>query len=183
MKRASFWINAGWMQASWWACVLGAAHGLLWPGLMVVSVFALWQLHPARRDVEDLVTVLQFVVVGLVLDSLWPAAGVLAYSLPGPVPGLAPAWMILLWIALGLTVHHSLAMFKAHWQSLVLVLIVGSPLSYATAAGLGAVQWIAPGWVVMLCVGPVWALIVGLLFRQAGRGSQAPTRIAEDLQG
>ncbi|PKL94700.1 MAG: DUF2878 domain-containing protein [Gammaproteobacteria bacterium HGW-Gammaproteobacteria-8] len=184
MSRYSNWINFAWMQASWWACILGAAHGRLWPGLLVVSAFALWQLNPARRHSEDVATLLRFVFAGLLLDSLWPLLGVVEYAHPGPVPGLTPAWLMLLWVALALTVHHSMAMFKQRWQAFVLLATVGSPMSYAAAAKLGAVAWTAPAWVVVLCVGPVWALIVGLLLRQAGRGRVAAgARAAEEFGG
>lgn len=184
MSRARFWINVGWMQVSWWACVLGAARGLLWPGLLVVSAFLLWQLSPRRRHPDDWATLGLFVAVGWVLETLWPLIGVVEYARAGPVAGLVPVWMLLLWIALGLTVHHSMAGFKQRWQWFVAVAAIGSPLSYAAAASFGAVQWIAPSWVVVLCVGPVWALIVGLLLRQANSpvAARATRRAAEEIQ-
>lgn len=184
MKRTAFWINFGGMQASWWACILGAAHGMSWPGVVVVTLFAAWQLSPERCHPADRITVLRFVAVGLVLDSLWPLLGVVAYAHPGPVPGLTPAWLLLLWVALALTVHHSMAYFKRRWQLFVLLTTVGSPMSYAAAARLGAVEWIAPAWVVVLCMGPVWALVVGLLLRQADRSRADESEHAvEELSG
>ena len=167
MSRYDFWINLAAMQLCWWACILGAANDTLWPGLLAVSAFALWQLQPQRRHPDDFATLARFVAAGLVLETVWPMLGVVEYAYPGPIDGLAPAWMLLLWIAFGLTVHHSMAGFKQRWQLFVLVATIGSPMSYAAAEGLGAVAWTAPAWVVVLCMGPVWALVVGLLLRRA----------------
>ena len=49
MSARDFWINQAFFQLSWPACVIGAANGMLWPGALVVGLFAMWQLHPARR--------------------------------------------------------------------------------------------------------------------------------------
>lgn len=178
MKPRDFWINQAFFQASWPACVIGASHGLIWPGLLVVGGFVLWQLAPARRHAHDVATIARFLLAGLVLDTLWLRLGIVEYASPVPLAGFAPLWLLLLWLALGLTVNHSLAMFRRRWRLLLLLAAIGSPMSYAAAAGFGAVTWTAPVWLVLICLGPVWALVVGLLFRvsrsTAGRMEPEP---------
>jgi len=183
MSSRDFWINQAFFQASWPACVIGAAYGLLWPSLLVVGAFAVWQLAPARAHPSDRATLLWFVLTGLVLDTLWQRLGVVEYALVWPVAGFAPLWLLLLWAALGLTVHHSLALFKRRWVLFMLVTTVGSPLSYSAAAAFEAVEWTAPTWLVVICMGPVWALIVGLLFRHAGKTRSAPVASLEGARG
>lgn len=161
------------MQLCWWACILGAAYGMLWPAVLAVAVFAAWQLHPKRRHPKDPATLVLFVGAGAVLETAWPLLGIVSYASPGPIPGLAPAWMLLLWTAFGLTVHHSLAFFKQRWQWFIVLATVGSPMSYAAAERLGAVEWTAPAWLVVLCMGPVWAVVVGALLRRADRTNVA----------
>lgn len=167
------WINQALFQLSWPACVVGAAFGQVWPGILLVGAFALWQLSPRRIHPADPVTILMFVVTGIVLDSFWPRLGIVEYATAVPFSGFAPLWLVLLWTALGLTVHHSLAVFRTRWKLFVLLAMIGSPLSYTAAAGLGAVTWTAPGWLVVLCMGPIWALLVGALFRLAGMRANA----------
>ncbi|MEX0915288.1 MAG: DUF2878 domain-containing protein [Wenzhouxiangellaceae bacterium] len=168
MSTRDFWINQAFFQASWPACVIGAAHGLLWPGFLVVGLFALWQLYPTRMHRRDPFVVAVFVATGLVLDTLWVRSGIVEYASAWPVPEVIPAWLLLLWVALGLTVNHSLAVFRSRWRLFMVLAAIGSPLSYSVAAGFGAVTWLAPAWLVIACTGPVWGLVVGLLFRQAG---------------
>jgi len=168
MSRRQFWVNQLFFQASWPACVVGAAHGLLWPGLLVVGAFALWQLAPARRHPLDLRCITHFFMLGLVLDSLWPAIGLVEYATSWPHPAVAPVWLLLLWISLALAVNHSLSIFKRRWDLFMLLAAVGSPLSYSAGAAFGAVEWTGPTVWVVLCLGPVWALLVGLGFRTAG---------------
>ena len=169
MSARDFWINQAFFQLSWPACVIGAANGMLWPGALVVGLFAIWQLHPARRHRRDLVVVGAFVATGLILDTIWVRTGVVEYATAWPAPGFIPVWLLLLWVSTGLTVNHSLSVFKSRWRAFMLLATVGSPLSYTAAAKFGAVTWLAPTWVVIICLGPVWALIVALLFRQAGQ--------------
>lgn len=169
MSRSAFWTNQIFFQLAWPACVVGAALGQLWPSLFLVGLFAFWQLSPARRHPADWSTVLMFVACGLILDTLWQQLGVVRYTLPWPVAGMVPIWLLSLWVALALTVNHSLAIFKQRWSLFAVAASVGSPLSYLAASRVGAVEWVAPPWVVILCLGPVWALIVSLLFYLSSR--------------
>ena len=168
MKNRDFWINQAFFQASWPACVIGAANGLVWPGLLVVGAFALWQLHPSRAARTDLAVVGLFALTGLLLDTLWLQSGLVAYALGWPVEGMTPAWLMALWVSLGLSVNHSLAVFQRRWLVFAALASVASPMSYRFAAELGAVQWTGPDWLVILAVGPVWGVAVAALFRLAG---------------
>lgn len=176
MSTRDFWINQAFFQASWPACVLGAANGMLWPGVLVVGLFALWQLYPKRMHRRDPFVLGAFVAAGLVMDTLWVRTGVVEYAMAWPSPRFVPAWLLLLWVALALTVNHSLAIFRSRWRLFALAAAIGSPLSYSVAAGFGAVTWLAPEWIVIACVGPVWGLVVGMLFRQAGLDSRRRRR-------
>ena len=175
MSSRDFWINQAFFQLSWPACVIGAANGMLWPGAVVVGLFAFWQLHPARIDPRDPIIVATFVATGLIIDTLWVRAGIVEYATAWPASDFTPAWLLLLWVALGLTVNHSLGVFRVRWPLFALLATIGSPMSYTAAAGFGAVTWTAPAWLVIICVGPIWGLIVGLLFRAAGMEPQDPT--------
>ena len=155
MSRREFWINQAFFQASWPACVGGAAFGLLWPGLLVVGAFAAWQLHPRHAHPADPAALVLFVGLGAMLDTLWVRLGVVDYALDVPAAGFAPLWLLLL--------------FRRRWVLFALIATVGSPMSYTAAAGLGAVDWTAPAWVVVVCMGPVWALLTGLAFRAVDR--------------
>ena len=184
--RREFWINQAFFQLAWPACVVGAAFGVLWPAALLIGGFLAWQLHPVRRHPDDLRTLLAFVVVGVVLDTLWVQSGLVVYHSSVPFEGTQPGWLTGLWIALALTVHHSLALFRERWWLWVLLASIASPFSYTMAARLGAVEWTAAPWLVMLALGPFWALATGLLFlraRRADRAASSRTSAATESRG
>lgn len=160
----AFVVNQGLFQLSWPACVIGAAYGWLWGAVVVVGALAVWQLHPANRHPQDFSMVAICLTLGLVLDSAWIQLGLLSFAAPWPWPGIAPAWIMLLWLALALVINHSMALFR---QRLLLIAVlggIGSPMSYYAGSRFGAVEWVAPAWQVVLATGLSWALVLPLLF-------------------
>jgi len=171
MKR-DFWINQGLFQISWPACVIGAAYGRLWPGVLVVGLMLVWQLQQTRRHRLDLPMLMICLSLGIALDTVWVQTGLLAYASPWPWSGVAPLWIVLLWVALALVINHSMAVFKSHLIWLALFSGIGSPMSYFAGARFGAVEWLAPAWQVVLAVGLSWAVLMPALFwlaRDPGR--------------
>lgn len=171
--RRDFWINQAFFQLAWPACVVGAAFGVLWPAALLIGGFLAWQLQPARRHPDDVRTLLAFLALGVVLDTLWVQLGLVAYGSPVPFEGVQPGWLTGLWVALALTVHHSLALFRERWWLWMLLASIASPLSYTMAARVGAIEWTGPAWAVILAVGPFWGLVTGGLFLRAGRAERA----------
>ncbi|NKI34435.1 DUF2878 domain-containing protein [Wenzhouxiangella sp. XN79A] len=173
--RREFWVNQAFFQLAWPACVIGPAFGLLWPAALLIAGFLAWQLQPVRRHPDDVRTLAAFVAMGLVFDTAWVQLGLVAYTAAVPFEGLQPAWLTGLWIALALTVHHSLAVFRERWWLWVLLASVASPLSYTMAARVGAIEWTAAPWLVVLAIGPFWGLATGLLFLRARGADRART--------
>jgi len=166
MSRA-FLVNQGLFQISWPACVVGAAYGVVWAGLLVVITMACWQLRASNRHRLDVRMVGLCLGAGLILDTLWVQLGLLAFATPWPWPGLAPMWIMLLWLALGLVINHSMRVFKGRLILAGLFGAIGSPLSYYAASRIGAVEWVAPAWQVVMAVGLSWAILLPLLFWMA----------------
>ena len=169
-----FLVNQGLFQAAWPACVIGASFEFAWAGVLVVGALVFWQLHASRRHVLDFRIVAWCLAIGLVLDTAWIRFGLLEYAMPWPAADFAPAWIMLLWLALALVINHSMALFK---QRLVLIAAlggVGSPLSYFAGSRFGAVEWMAPAWQVVLATGLSWAIILPALFWLARERPSAP---------
>jgi len=163
MNKA-FWINQGLFQVSWPACVAGAAYGWGWPGFLVVGLLAFWQLHPKNRHPTDWTLVWVCLVLGVVLDTLWIQMGLIEYAMPWPSAEFAPAWIMLLWLALALAINHSLQFFKSRLWWAALFGGIGSPMSYYAGSRLGAAEWVAPIWQVALATGLSWAILLPALF-------------------
>lgn len=172
MKR-DFWINQGLFQVAWPACVIGAAFELAWTGWLVVGALAAWQLQASRRHRLDGRIIAVCLAVGLTLDTAWIRLGLLEYSMPWPSPDYAPAWIMLLWLVLALVINHSMAVFKQRLALIAVLGAVGSPMSYFAGSRLGAVEWLAPAWQVVLATGASWAVLLPALFWLA-RESRTP---------
>ena len=162
-------INFVLFQISWFACVLGAAAGSLLPGLLAVMALVLYQASRPKFIQRDLPLILVALGIGLFLDSLWIWTGIMRFSLPGPVTGLAPVWILLLWVAFPLTINHSMAWLRSNLPLAALFGAVGSPLSYLAGMRLGALSTPEGIWVMVIAAGISWALVIPLLCYLAGR--------------
>ena len=145
-------------QGAWFACVMGATHGR--PGWGIAAVGAVvalnWAWSDARR-VEVHLTLLA-ILLGAVWDTGMLRSGVLSYASPGPMPTIAPLWILALWALFATLLRGPLAWL--HGRPLLAALLggVGGPLSYLAAVRLGAGGFpdvtramvvLAVGWAVM----------------------------------
>ncbi len=145
-----FWLNAACFQLLWLGCVVGAgryeAHSLAFLGAIPVVAFSLlseWRWH-------DLLLGFGCLLLGIALDTMWIRTGILDYG----TLQLAPYWIILLWVGVGLTLNHSLEPLAR--RPLVGALIAGAfaPISYLGGERVGAVDipdafalgWVALAW-------------------------------------
>ncbi len=151
----------------WPACVVGAAYNLWWPGLALLAVFAVWHYASGAAVRGDLGLVAVMLPVGMLVDTLWIQLGVLDYATPGPLPAIAPAWIAALWVALALALNHSLVWLQQRRLLAGAVLTFGSPFSYYCASKLGAVEWLAPAWQVILATGLSWAILIPIFLTLA----------------
>ena len=130
-----FILNLVFFQLVWFSSVVGAgAYGLHWlaMGAMIPLSVLAW-FSPTRRSDLALATIA--LCVGLLIDNIWVKAGILAY----PDYTFAPYWIGLLWVGLGLTINHSMAIFRDH--TLIGSLVVGAfaPVTYLSGERFGAV--------------------------------------------
>lgn len=159
MNRANL-INAGLFQVTWFACVLGGAAGnSVWGAAALASLLAFSSVRPFLRS--DLALAVVLGLVGLGLDTLWIRTEVLDYG-----SAVAPAWIIMLWMGVGLTLNHSLSMFGDRpWLG---GLMAGSaaPLSYLGGERLGGV--VVPDPWMLAVVAAVWFALFTLAFALVG---------------
>lgn len=160
----AFLINQGLFQLAWPACVIGAAHGVFWAGVLVVGLLVVWQLSRSNRHPLDMRMVSVCLALGFVLDTAWIQLGLLEFAMPWPSGQVAPFWILLLWVAVALVINHSMAAFKHRLVVLALAGGIGSPMSYFAGSRFGAVEWLAPAWQVVLATGLSWAVVLPLLF-------------------
>jgi hypothetical protein len=135
-------------QGVWFCCVFGAAHGSSWPGVGAAVVFLALTLATSKRRGAEAGFVAQVALLGAVFDSLLTAAGVLAFSAPAPVfpDALAPLWIVALWASFATLAPRSLSWLQGKSALAAALGVLAGPVTYFSAARLGAAEllWESP---------------------------------------
>ncbi|MGE7990106.1 DUF2878 domain-containing protein [Pseudomonas sp. NPDC089554] len=159
MSRAWLLGNALWLQAGWWACVLGPHHP--WLLLAVLAGLALHLgLVSGRR--EELGVLLRVGVAGSLLDASLGALGVFDFD-QQPLP----MWLALLWLVLASGMRHSLVWARQPAWRGVLLGLFGGPAAYLAGAPLAGVGLPLGNLATALLLAPLWALWLPLCLRLA----------------
>lgn len=182
----NFWSNLLGYHAVWLTAVIAAAHGLTWPGLVALALFAACQLGLSRNRLLDGQLMAWALVCGLILDGALAASGWIAYAEPEQAvpPGGAPLWILTLWAAFALTLNHSLRFLQDRlWVASVLG-AVGGPLAYwgATRAW-GVARFVNPEWHALVALTAGWAVALPLLAAWARRRANNPGATAPATHG
>ena len=171
-------INFFAFQAGWFSCVLGAANGLPWLGVLVVCLIVALHIRSADRPAHEIQLLVLSVILGLVFDSLLVSSGWVRYPSGMMVPGIAPYWILAMWALFSTTLNLSMAWLK---NSLVLATVMGAvfgPLSYLAGQRLGAIELVdSRSSMIMLAI--IWALVMPILVFAASRvvGASKPIQL------
>ena len=165
MRHAGL-INVVLFQITWFACVAG---GMLW-GLGALSVMLGFSWKTGLLA-SDLMCGAVAAIVGVVLDTLWIYTGVLDF--PGAT--VAPVWIVMLWIGVGLSLNHGLAIFRSQPVFGGLLAAVAAPICYLSGQALGAV--IVPDVTLLASVAAAWFVVFWLGFLVLGRMSASPSTL------
>jgi hypothetical protein len=172
----SFWIMFVAYEAVWFITVIGAGHERAWPGLLAVAMFAVWRLRMSVRRPLELRLMALALGLGLLLDGGLADKGLLVYAAAWPA-GIAPAWILGLWLAFALTIVPLFGFLRGRpWLAAALGGI-GGPLAYLGAArGWQAVRFTPPAWHALLWLSIGWGIALPLLVVLADYWSRATTK-------
>jgi len=168
----SFWLSLLGYQAVWFAAVIGAGHGLVWPGVLGMLVYAGAQLLLARNVRVDLSLMAAGLLLGFLFDSALIRCGLVSYAGGWPGLAMAPAWILALWVTFALTFSQSLRYLQSRLWLAALLGLLGGPLAYLGAArGWHVVTFADPTWRGLLALAIGWALATPALAWLARRVS------------
>jgi hypothetical protein len=179
-----FWISLAGYQLVWFAAVIGASHGLVWPGVFGMLLYTACQLLLSRRPGADVALMATAIFMGFMLDGVLARTGWAAYAAPWPSPGLAPAWILALWATFALTFTQSLVYLQTRLRIAALLGLVGGPLAYLSASrGWQAVTLAEPRWHALLWLAIGWALATPALAWLARRWSHGGPDLFSTTEG
>jgi len=145
-------------QCAWFACILSAAKGTPWIGSMVALLVVVWHVANARLPKSELALIAWSGVIGLSWESVIVQAGWIAYPSGNLISGIAPHWIVALWLVFATTFNVSLKWFKNHLSIVSLFGLIGGPVAYYAGSKFGALTLtpikgltaIAIGWAVLM---------------------------------
>ena len=118
-----------------------------WIGPVAVTGLVGAQL-PYARDIRKELRVLGLAfLLGTVIDTVFEHVGLVTYA-GGPRLGpICPLWISALWVIFASTLTVSLGWLRTRPGYAILLGVVGGPITYAGAAGMGAVELGVGGYV------------------------------------
>lgn len=161
-------INFAAFQAGWFSCVLSAANGQPWLGLLTVCLVVVLHFRIADQPSLELRLLALCVAIGLVFDSLLVSSGWVRYPSGMVFSGLAPYWILAMWALFSTTINYSMGWLK---RSLILASVMGAvfgPLSYLAGERLGAIDLVDLR-SSMAALAVIWGIVMPFLVHAAAR--------------
>lgn len=156
-------------KIGWTTGVLSASAGH--PGVGMAIILALITAHcllvPEWRG--ELVLILQCGALGLVVDSVQTATGILTFP-PEQSPGwIAPAWIVAMWMQMGTTLRFCLRFLQGRYLMAAALGAVGGPFSFFAGERMGAVVLHSNPIIAAASLGLVWVVVMPLMTWMASR--------------
>ena len=161
-------VNFVGFQVGWFACVLGAAHGMPWAGTAVAAAIVVLHLELAGRPLEELKLVAIAMTVGALWDSALVTLGWITFTSGTAIDGVAPQWILAMWALFATTLNISLGWLKRRWIAGALLGAIAGPLAYWAGARLGAIVLVSPA-LALIALSIGWAMMTPLLAALARR--------------
>jgi hypothetical protein len=160
----------------WFACVVGAANGTPSYGVGVAAMLLALNILVAEDPIHQARIIVIVGALGFVIDTILGLAGIFVFAPRASNPSwLCPIWMVAIWMMFGSMLNASLAWLAAHGAIASIVGAIAGPLSYLTAAKMGAIALpgrVAPRLAILVIV---WAVVFPTLLRFSNpRGNLTP---------
>ena len=157
--------NLAMYKVGWLACVLGAAAGLPWLGIMPVAVACAIHIASARSRSKTVLLLISAALIGFAWESFVIINGWINYG-PEHNGLVAPYWIVAMWVLFATTLNLGFKWLKNHLWAAALVGGIGGPLAFAAGERLGAVGFSDPV-VSLAIVGAGWAVLMPLMVYMA----------------
>jgi len=156
-------INFIVFQVSWFACVMGAANNLWWPGPLLVLICVPLQIYLLTKGYRaEFLFVVVCGVSGFLLETLMIVSNV--YTPVELLWGVVcPPWMAALWFNFALLVSISLSWLREKYLLAGILGGIFGPIAYWGGEKLGALTVADAFWQGYFPLALLWALVLPCL--------------------
>lgn len=151
-------VNVVIVYASWFATVVAAAAGHGWLAAAASFAAVVVNVGLAQQRAIELKLIALAAFTGLIVEAFLMTLGFANYAAPGAVPGVPPAWLIVMWMAFATLLNVSFAGLKERLMLAAVLGFFGGALAYYSGAKLGAMQLSEPVSISLSAVGALWAI-------------------------
>lgn len=149
-------------QFAWFTSVLGAANDMPAAGPAAVAMVVAVHLMLAARPNLELMLVAVCGAFGAVFDSILVTFGWVAYASGMFAAGVAPYWIITMWMSFATTLNVSLGWMHGRPALAAATGLIAGPLTYLAGAKLGGIQLVDQS-VALIALGIGWGVMMPLL--------------------
>ncbi len=175
--RATTPFNVVLYYAGWLACVYGAAHDAWSTGAIIGLSLVIVHLGLSREPGIEVRLMLPVVIIGVSVDSLQTALGLLVFDTGQPLPWLAPLWIGVMWMLFSATLRYAFYPFTGRLRLSALLGAFGGPAAFWAGHRLGAVEFHAVPGLSLAVLALIWsALFPTLMFLARKLGNGKPGR-------
>lgn len=164
----NLFINFVVFQLGWLASVIGGAQGLPWAGLVAAAIAVGLHLRIAIQPANEIMLLGACAALGTVFDSALVTLGLVSYPSGMFADGVAPYWIIAMWVLFGTTLNVSLRWLRGSPVLASVLGLIAAPLAYYGGAKLGGISLLQPT-SALVALGVGWAVMMPALIVLAER--------------
>lgn len=172
-------VNLAVFKVAWTAVVVSAAAGMPFIGVIAVAVAVGIHLRTCGNPESEARLLLIAAVMGLAWESALVLSGLVNYSSGTLVPGIAPYWIVAMWVLFATTINAGMRWLQRNRAVAAMAGAIGGPMGFFAGASAGAVELASPV-IALCCIGAGWAVMLPLLAQAAARLDNRP-RLAEQI--
>jgi hypothetical protein len=161
-------INLLSFKAGWAASVAGAAASVPALGAAIatgVIVSHLWRTRDVRAEGLLLISA---ALIGFAWESALVAAGLIRYETGFLFPGMAPYWIVAMWVLFATTLNVGMRWLRNSVWIAAAAGAAGGPLAFIAGQKMGAVSFDEPV-TSLIVIGIGWAVLLPMLVQLAVR--------------
>jgi hypothetical protein len=147
-------------NAGWWVCALGPRYEMEWLGPVSMPIWIGLHLYFTPVRAGEALFLASLGALGFVIDSLLIYGGLFHIV---PETQFAPAWLVCMWILLGLT-FESMLMARRKLYMVCAIGVMSGPISYLFAQAVHILNYSEPKWLTISIHAAIWAALMPLLF-------------------
>lgn len=159
-------LNLAVFKAAWTAVVLSAAAGAPVIGSIAVAIAVGIHLWSHDNPDTEIRLLLAAASLGFAWESVLVLVGLLEYSSGNWMPGLAPYWIVSMWVLFATTLNVGMRWLRRSTAIAAVAGAIGGPLAFFAGASIGAVELVSPA-IALISIGIGWAVMLPLLVKLA----------------